>query len=55
MEQIGEFEKALSQVLSDAEKKWQIRDSTLAYFLLKQGLAYYFRAISTGEHKISTE
>ena len=45
MEHIHEFEKALSNLLIDAKKNMNMTDDTLAWILLREGTAHYFRTL----------
>ena len=42
MEEAEEFERLLAELLERA-KEMEVRDSTIAYFLLREGTNYYFR------------
>jgi len=49
MENAEEFEKLLYALLEKAEKKLNMTDRTLAYILLREGIAYYLRTICQGD------
>ena len=49
MENIEEFEKWLQTLLKDAKKKLEMKDSTIAWLLLREGTEYYFRSITKKE------
>jgi hypothetical protein len=46
VEQIAEFQRWLDQMLKDAKEKLNMRDETIAWILLREGTAYYFKTIS---------
>ena len=48
MEHAIEFEKALSELLIKAKKEMNMTDDTLAWILLREGTAYYFRTLDKG-------
>lgn len=47
MEDVSTFKTWLYQLLSDAQKKLEIKNSTLADILLKEGLNYYLKDVAT--------
>jgi len=44
-----EFEKWLYQMLKDAKEKLKVEDETIAYILLREGTAYYFKTLGQCE------
>jgi len=45
MENVKEFETWLHQMLKDAKSKLNMKDSTIAYVLLREGTNYYLKDI----------
>ena len=45
MENVDEFERWLDKLLKDAKDRLSMTDETIAYFLLREGTAYYLRTI----------
>ena len=51
MEDTEEFESWLFRLIHDAKMKLNMRDSTIAYILLREGLNYYFKDICNDEFR----
>ena len=49
MENSEEFEACLSRLLLDVKRKLGISDKMIAYILLREGTAYYFKCIAQEE------
>jgi len=45
IENIVEFENWLDKMLRDAKEKLNMTDGTIAWILLKEGTAYYFKTL----------
>lgn len=45
MEDVKEFRRRLEKLLKDAGKRLALSDETIAYILLQQGTAYYFKTL----------
>jgi len=46
IEDIVEFERWLDQMLQDAKGKLNMTDETIAWILLQEGTAYYFKTLN---------
>ena len=51
IEDVVEFEKWLDKMLEDAKAKLNMTDETIAWILLKEGTAYYFKTL--GKYNIN--
>jgi len=51
IENIVEFESWLDKMLRDAKEKLNMTDGTIAWILLKEGIAYYFKTLRNAPEK----
>ena len=51
IENITEFESWLDKMLKDAKEKLNMTDATIAWILLREGTAYYFKTFGTAPEK----
>lgn len=49
MEDTEEFEIRLFKLLLDAKRELNIKESTIVYILLREGINYYLKEIARGE------
>ena len=49
IENVVELERGLDKMLRDAKEKLNMTDETIAWILLREGTAYYFRTIGKSE------
>ena len=55
MENPEEFEAWLFRLIHDAKMKLDMKDSTIAYILLRKGTNYYFKDIANDELRAAKE
>ncbi len=55
MEATEEFESWLFKLLHDAKMKLCMSDRTLAYILLREGMAYYLKGLAADELRDTKE
>ena len=51
IENIVEFEHWLDKMLNDAKEKLNMTDATIAWILLREGTAYYFKTFGNAPEK----
>ena len=51
MENVVEFESWLDKMLRDAKEKLNMTDGTIAWILLREGTAYYFKTLGHAPEK----
>jgi len=51
VENVVEFESWLDNMLKDAKEKLNMTDGTIAWILLREGTAYYFKTLGKHDNK----
>ena len=51
MENVVEFQNWLDKMLKDAKEKLNMTNGTIAWILLREGTAYYFKTLEHGSEK----
>ena len=51
VEKVDEFECWLYRMLQDAKEKLNMTDGTIAWILLREGTAYYFKTLGNAPEK----
>ena len=51
VEDVVEFESWLDKMLKDAKEKLNMTDGTIAWILLREGIAYYYKTLGHSPKK----